>query len=329
MVSERGEVRLASIGLGWWGNMLAAAAASSAPVAACFARSDEAREAFGAKHGADPVDRLEDIWNDPSIDGVLIATPHGVRTALIEQAAAAGKHVFVEKPLALTVAEAEASVAAAARAGIVLQVGHNKRRQTGNRRLKEAVVAGELGQVQHIETNISGPLVFKPDLPEWRTLPEDMPAGGMTPLGVHMIDTIHYLGGGVKKVYAMSKQVAGKLAVDDVTAALLELRSGPLAYLCTLMASGPVNTVGVYGTEANAWTEQDGTVYLTQKRGEPARTTHQLEPIDTLADELAEFVSCIENGAAPETGAPEALAVVEVLEAIIESSRSGREVSLS
>lgn len=254
-------VGLASIGLEWWGNVLAEAAGSGgkAQVVACFARTPETREAFAAKHGCRASASLGEVWDDSEMEGVfLLATPHAVRQELIAQAAAAGKHVFVEKPLPLTGREARASAAAAEEAGVVLQVGHNKRRQTANRKLKRMLDSGALGQLQQIEANMSAPVAFKPDLPEWRKNPEQLPAGGMTPLGVHHVDTIQYLGGPIRWVSAASKPVHGSLRLDDVTAMILELESGPLAYLCTLLATAGVNTVAVYGSEAAAWSEEDG-----------------------------------------------------------------------
>jgi predicted dehydrogenase len=324
-------VELASIGLGWWGNVLADAAngVEDAKVSTCFARNPESRAAFADKHGCASAGSLEEIWEDTNIKGVLLATPHSVRGELIHAATAAGKHVFVEKPLALTVEEATASARAAEEAGVVLQVGHNKRRQTGNRRLHEMVTSGELGHLQYIEANISVPVAFKTDLPEWRKSPEQLPAGGMTPLGVHHVDTIRYLGGPITRVSAMSKRVFGALDVDDVTAMLFELESGPLAYLVTLLATTGVNTVTAYGSDAAAWTEQDGTRLFVWKRGEAAATELAVDPIDTVADELAEYVNCIRTGAAPETGAPAAIPVVAVLEAITESIDTHQTVSVS
>ena len=324
-------VGLASIGLGWWGNVLADGASSSgkAEVIACYARTPETREAFASKHGCQAASSLDEIWEDPAIDGVLMATPHSVRNELIAQAAAAGKHIFVEKPLALTGAEARSAAEAAREAGVVLQVGHNKRRQTGNRRLKEMLTSGELGQLQHIEANISVPVAFKPDLPEWRKDPDQLPAGGMTPLGVHHVDTIQYLGGRIAAVAALSRQVYGALEVDDATAMVFELESGPLAYLVTLLATAGINTVTVYGTDAAAWSEEDGTRLFIQRRGEPSRTELDVTPIDTIADELAEFADCIRTGSQPETGTEAAIPVVDVLEAIIESAASRRTVEVS
>lgn len=314
-------VRLASIGLGWWGSTLAAATAASeeAVLETCFARSEEARNGFAEKHGCRVAGSIDEIWSNPDIDGVLIATPHTTHAQLIEEAASAGKHVFVEKPMTLDVASAKKAIEAASAAGVVLQVGHNKRRQTGNRFLHEKVSDGSLGQIQHIETNISVPVAFKPDLPEWRQTREELPAGGMTPLGVHMLDTIHYLGGDVKRVYAMSRRVSDLLEVDDVTTILFELESGAGAYLATLMAVPNVTTVAALGTEGAAWSEADGAHAFIQKRGEPYRTEVPVTTIDTIHDEIDEFANCIRTGDEPETGAKEGLAVMEVFEALLRS----------
>jgi predicted dehydrogenase len=316
MSTESGAVGLAFIGIGWWGNVLAAgtAAGDSARIVSCFARTQETRDAFAEKHGCRAAQSLEDVWSDTEVEGVVIATPHSVRAEVIVQAATAGKHIFVEKPLALTGAEARTSATAAETAAVILQVGHNKRRQTGNRRLHEMLTSGELGELQYIEANISVPTAFNPNLPDWRKNPKQIPAGGMTPLGVHHVDTIQYLGGPIKTVSAVSKRVSGRLEVDDVT---------------TLLATAGVNTVTVYGSDAAAWTEEDGTRLFLQKRGEPSREEIQVSPIDTVADEMAEFARCIRTHERPETGPEAAISVVDVLDAIIESSETGRSVDVS
>lgn len=323
-------VGLASIGLGWWGNVLADGVASTGKgqVLSCYARNPETRDAFALKHGCAAVAEPDQIWSDPAIEGVLIATPHSVRHELIARAAQAGKHIFVEKPLALTGEEARASARAAEEADVVLQVGHNKRRQTANRRLHEMLHGGELGKLQHIEANISVPVAFKPDLPDWRKNPEQIPAGGMTPLGVHHVDTIRYLGGPIRSVSAISKRVFATLDVDDVTAMIFELESGPLAYLVTLLATAGVNTVTLYGSDAAAWSEEDGTRLFVQKRGEPSRTEIPVTTIDTVADEMGEFADCIRTGREPETGAEAAIPVVDVLEAIVKSASTRRPVDV-
>lgn len=88
-------------------------------------------ECLRREHGCRAAETLDEIWSDPQIDGVLIATPHMTHGELIEEAASAGKHIFVEKPMTLDVASAKKAIQAASTAGVVLQVGHNKRRQNG------------------------------------------------------------------------------------------------------------------------------------------------------------------------------------------------------
>jgi len=86
--------------------------------------------------------------------------------------------------------------------------------------------------------------------------------------------------------------------------------------------------VTVLGTEQLLWAEHDGARLHRQIRGSPDRVEVPLKPVDTLAEELAEFVHCIETGDSPETGGPEALSVVAVFEAILESADSGRAVTV-
>jgi predicted dehydrogenase len=189
--------------------------------------------------------------------------------------------------------------------------------------LKRMIDAGEIGEIQLVEANISAPLAFNPHLPEWRKDVDHLPVGGMTPLGVHMVDTIHYLAGQLATTMCMSKPVLGALDVDEVTTALFGMESGAAAYLATLLSAGPVNTLRVLGTERIAWTDLDGAKLFSHGRGQTEIVEHEVDPIDTLADEMAEFASCIRSGSQPETGAAEAIAVVEVLDAMVASAASG------
>jgi predicted dehydrogenase len=324
-MTDTPKVGLASIGLGWWGGVLATAigAYDGTELVSCFARDPDKRRAFADKYGCRPADSIDAIWADPDVDGVVIATPHSTHAELIRAAAAAGKHVFVEKPLTLSVDEGRASVEAARSAGVVLQVGYNKRRQTGNRWLRDELTAGRFGQLQSIETNVSGPMSFKPDLPQWRQDAGEVPAGGMTPMGVHMIDTILHIGGPVSQVFTWSRQVAGRIGVDDVTMVLLELAGGGLASLVTQIATPQVATVNVFGTELAAYSEADGMHLFVQRRGEPYRQEVPIEPIDTVLDEIAEFARCVRDGTTPETDGEQGLAVVQVFDAIMRSIASG------
>ena len=90
-----------------------------------------------------------------------------------------------------------------------------------------------------------------------------------------------------------------------------------------------VVTVGAYGTDANVWNQEDGKRLFVQRRGEAVPSEEQVDTLDTMVDELAEFARCIREGTQPETGGPQGLEVAAVLEAAVESVSSGRAVELS
>lgn len=313
-------LRLGSIGLGWWGNVLAASAkqTGSAEVVACFAPPPEERAAFVEKHGCAEVTSLEALLGDPDIDGLIIATPHSTHADLIVQAARAGKHVYIEKPLALTVADVDRAAAACEEAGVVLQVGHNRRRLPANRTIKRMMDAGEMGQVLFLEATHNFPVLFFGEL-GWRGDPNELPAGGMTNLGIHQVDSFHYLAGPVARVSASSKRLFGTGGLDDTTTINFEFEAGPLGHLFTSLACGPVIDLTVHGTEASAFNIDDGAKLFMSKRGSSDRVEVELEELDTVVDELAEFTASVRGETTPQTGAPEGREVVAVLQAIVAS----------
>ena len=319
------KVRLVSVGLGWWGNVLAnAAVAGGAEIVGGYSRTTETRETFAAKHGGRAFRSYEEILEAPDVDGLLLATPHSAHSDQIVAAAAAGKHVFVEKPLTLTVASGKRAVSAAAEAGTVLQVGHQRRRQPANRRLKELIDTAELGAVVMIETQQSAPgaLGFKPGY--WRASRAESPLGGMTSLGVHMIDTMTYLLGPIDRVFALSKGILEEPPIDHATSIVFDFASGPIGYLGTSFVVPGNVSVTVRGTKGTAVNDKDGARFSIQTAQDPAPTEQPVESIDAIADELDEFARAIRGEASPETGGAEGLEVVAVLETAIASSESGR-----
>ena len=119
----------AIIGLGWWGQRLVNAVQGSDLIR--FARGvtlePELVRDFAAKHGLAICTSLEEVLADPAIQAVVLATPHTRHRAQVEAAAAAGKHVYCEKPFALCRADAQAMLDACARAGVTIAVGHHFR----------------------------------------------------------------------------------------------------------------------------------------------------------------------------------------------------------
>ncbi len=325
-----GKVRLGFIGLGNWGNRLASAAERSgaAEIVRCFARTEETRAAFAEKFDCRPAASLDELLGDDEVVGVAVSTPHSTHEDIIRRAAAAGKHLFVEKPLTLTAAGGRRAAQAAEGAGLTLQVGHHRRRLGATRRIKEMIGAGELGALHHLEAAVFNPNRQKP-AEGWHNDPAEWPLGGMTGRGVHMVENLHYLAGPAKRVTAFSKKLLSATALDDITAVALEFESGPLGYIGVSQVIPFHIRTAAFGTAAAAWSEEDGARLYFQKTGEEARREIPVEAGDALADQMGEFARCIREGKIPETGAAEGLEVVAALEAIIESARSGRIVEVA
>lgn len=321
------KVRLASIGLGWWGGVLADAVATSGEgeVVTCFARTPETRQAFAEAHGFAAADSLESILNDDSLDGVIVATSHQSHLSLIQAAAAAGKHVFIEKPLTLTPADGRAAIEAARAGGVLLQTGHQRRRMTANRMIKAMIEAGELGDIEMIETHQSVPNGHKMPDEAWRWNPDQSPLGGMTSLGIHKIDTMQYFAGPIKAVSAYTR--AGRTKpIDETTVLAVEFESGALGTLVTSFFTPMMSKSAVYGTGGAAYMEGDGRMLFKQSIADPARQAVELEPNDPVADQMAAFAQAIRGEIDVETDGEVGLAAVTVMAAAVESAATGRSV---
>lgn len=323
-------VGLGLIGVGWWGSVLATAAdqGDASRVLTCYARSEDAREEFAGKHGARAASSLDDLLSDPEVEGVLIATSHQSHRELVEQAAAAGKHIFVEKPLTTTVADGRACVDAAGNAGVSLQVGHQRRRTAANRRIKQMLDAGEIGDVETVVAQQSLPNGWK--LPEtaWRWNPEQSPLGSLTSLGVHKIDTMHYLVGPITRVSTFTR--AGRShPIDEATVLAFEFEDGALATLTTSFFTPVVNEIAVFGSLAAAYNTSDGKKLSVQPRDELTREEVDLPEIDPVVDEIVGFARAIRGEGPVETDGEAGLAVVAVMEAAVESAETGKAVDVA
>ncbi len=323
-------VRVAAVGIGRWSNVLADAAGQGTglTIVACTSRSADNRAAFAKTYGCRDLPSYEAVLADPEVEGVFITTPHSLHAEQIVAAAGGGKHVFVEKPFTLTVADGRRATEACRRAGVVLAVGHQRRKQAASRALKRLLDERALGRVAQVEGNISADIGFalKPGI--WRTVRAEAPAGAMTNLGIHHLDTFQYLLGPIVRAMAFSRRVAlTGVEIDDSTSILFEFASGSLGYLGTSWVhANRTAVITLHGTEAQAWSEADGARLLLARRGQLERTAVPLTPVDPIVEELAEFARCVREGTRPEVGGEEATANVAVLEAIVESVETGRAV---
>jgi predicted dehydrogenase len=276
-----------------------------------------------------PAGSLDQLLDGFDLDGVLIATPHSTHRDLAVRAALASKHVFVDKPLTLTVAEADEVIAATDANDVVLQVGHNRRRQPANRRIRVMIDEGELGMVHSLQVHHSAPLLFNPSLPPWRRSRAENPVGGMAALGVHQVDTFQYMAGPIVRVGTMSTRLLPDGEIDDTSVISLEFESGALGQLLMSQAAGPIVDLAINGTEATARNLGDGEILTVQRRGSTDVEPVDLQQINTVEDELDEFCRAIKGEASPETDGRVARSIVAVLEAIVASAEQRSFVDVS
>lgn len=116
------KARLAFVGLGNYSGVLSGTAerAGNCEIVNCFARTESRRKEFAEKQGCRDAASLDEVLGDPEVEGLVVVTPHSTHADIVCRAASAGKHVFIEKPLTLTVADARRAATAAREAGVVL-----------------------------------------------------------------------------------------------------------------------------------------------------------------------------------------------------------------
>src|ERR1700704_4052238 len=195
-------LRVACIGMGWWSDVLADAIQRSKKlkIVACYTRSEEKRRAFAAKYNCKAAASYEAILGDRGIDAIVNTTPNDAHLETTRAAAAAGKHVFLDKPIANTVSEGRAITAACRNAGVVLALGYQRRRESHFRWIRERIDAGAFGKLVNAEANISRDRLGKIDLTSWRYTAAGMPGGVMLQIGIHYSDVLEDLIGPVKAV---------------------------------------------------------------------------------------------------------------------------------
>ena len=324
-------LRVAALGMGWWSDVLADAAKRSKEIeiVACFSRSEDKRRAFAAKYGCRAAASYQEMLEDTSIEAVVNTTPNSVHLETTRMAAAAGKHVFLDKPIANTVAEGDAIARICREAGVVLALGYQRRRESHFRWIKREIDAGRFGRLVQAEGNISRDRLGKIDLSSWRFQAAGMPGGVMLQIGIHYVDVLEMLLGPVARVSGMLAQLVLPGDNPDVASLMLEHENGAISNLTASYASASeYYMMNVYGKEASAYYDLfSGLRHL--KRGDSKAQPVKLEDNDTIREELEEFVHCVRTGAQPETDGFWATRNLAVIKAGVRSAREGRAVDVA
>ncbi len=352
MGTNRGDrVALAAVGLGRWGRVMAAAYRSSPVVElrTCYTRDPERRARFAADHSCAAEESYEALLARDDIDGVVLTVPNDQHAPMIEAAAAAGKHVYVEKPVAVAPADIRRIAEAVRSSGIVFACGHSARRLAGVREMRRRLEAGELGQPSLVEAIFSNERGLELKDGDWRGDPAQCPGGPLTQLGIHQIDNLNYLFGVPRRVMGIGRRGAVAVQNTMVVAALLEF-DGVAGYLGADWLTPGAFTIDLYGSKARLrydldfswWSNSADTdahtslreVAIATDSADPdgrvlAERAVPLAPRDHLREEIEEFALATRGEANVEVNLDVAIANVAVVLSVARAIDERRQVEVA
>ncbi|MGH8669410.1 MAG: Gfo/Idh/MocA family protein [Burkholderiales bacterium] len=323
-------MKVACIGMGWWSDVLADAMRRSGKlsIVSCFSRSKEKRQAFAQKYGCKAAASYEELLQDKGVEAIINTTPNAAHLETTRAAAAAGKHVFLDKPIANTIADARAITEACRQAKVVLALGYQRRRESHFRFVRNLIEQGDFGRLVNAEANISRDRLGQIDLKSWRYTAEGMPGGVMLQIGIHYTDVLEYLLGPVKAVSGRFVRLVLPGDNPDVASLLLEHENGALSTLNASYASASEHyLMNIYGKQASAYYDlHEGLRIL--KRGSKTATPVPSQKNDTIVEELEEFARAVRGETEPEMDGGRSTASLAVILAGIRSANEGRAVAI-
>lgn len=295
-------------------------------------RLKQASEQYGVKG----FTSYKEVLQQPYIHAIDVCLPHHLHCPVAVEAAKAGKHIIVEKPMALTLDEADAMIKAAADNDLVLMVAEHHRYIPAVVKAKELLDEGLLGEVLIIECKlIYGNQNAWPLATTWRN--EKEYSGGGVVLGdaVHRVNVLRTLGGEVANVYALQPPKS-YFGGEDTSLISLRFQNGiigslPVSWATRLgnMSSGPWFTI--YGREGTIFSDSYSSlrVYSTKvEEGAENPTKINLENKNIVYEELRDFVECIQTGRTPLVSGIDGRRDIEICLAAYQSVKTGQAVEL-
>lgn len=329
-------VKVGIVGLGRWAKVLTRAAQKSdkLQIVAGYSRSEEKRSAFEAEFGVKSVATMDELLNDPEIKGCILTVPNEQHLPVAEAVAAAGKHVYTEKPIANTLESGLEIEGLVEKYGVQIMVGHSARLLKGARMIKEAIDRGELGKVVFIEANFSNERALEITPDTWRWYRDKAPGGPLSQLAIHQFDTVHFIGGEISDVHSIASKLSPVGAeVDDQSMTLLRFADGKLAYIGSSWTSPGVFSLRVFGQaglmhyelDFSSWDDPDklhetSLLYIQRgKDGYGLREEIPMPEANMFQDELEMFADMCSTGQPVELSAESGNVALAVVYAALES----------
>jgi predicted dehydrogenase len=323
-------ISAAIIGLGWWGQTILRNLASSTVIRPVLGVDplDSARAAASAL-GIETAPRFEDALAHGDVEAVILCTPQHRHAGQIASAARSGRHVFCEKPLCTTSADAEAAIAAIRDAGVQLGIGHERRFEPAVIEMRQRFAAGEFGDPLMLEGNFSQDKFLKLPPDNWRLSNTENPVGPLSATGIHMVDLSIALLGRPTKVWARLATLGSDFANGDTLSITLGFAGGATAMLSAVLATPFMGRLALLGSKG--WMEIRDRTHPQNSTGWDVLSVHRDEtptsvffsPHPAVRDNLEAFGRAALGMAPYPVTLDEMLANVRSFEAIQRSVKSG------
>lgn len=323
-------IRAAVIGLGWWGQTILKTLKTSEVVAAVLGVDPEQQARTAASTlGIETAPCFEDALTDKNIDAVILCTPQVHHAEQIIAAARSGRHVFCEKPLCTTSADAEAAIAAVNKAGVQLGIGHERRFEPAVIDVRKRFATGEFGQPLLLEGNFSQDKFLKLPRDNWRLSATANPAGPLSATGIHMVDLSIALLGRPTSVWARLARLGSDFENGDTLSMTIGFANGATALLGAVLATPFMGRIALFGSKG--WMEIRDRSHPEHSTGwdvtsvlrDEAPATAFYAPHPAVRDNLEAFGRAALGEATYPVTPAEMLANVRSFEAIQRSIKSG------
>jgi len=290
--------------------------------AVCSRSIDKARD-FAARHGATHAHgELSSFLDDTSVQIVYIATPNACHVDDALRCIAAGKHVMVDKPTALTVDDSQKIIDAANQRSLRLGIMHQQRFHPANRQAIELIRKGALGRLLMVRAQVG---MWYPPSDNWRLDPAMAGGGVLMDLGPHALDILCQLGGPIRNVHAATRNLTHGYPVEDFVCARFDFASGAVGLLdlayCYHDYGGGLEVFGDKGSFVIRGSLQQAATYQSWMRiGERCDPMHDASYPGCFVDGIRDFTEAVATGRPAAVTPPQAIEVMRVIEAIARSA---------
>ena len=325
------KTKIAIAGLGWWGKVMVSRLSNSTKVDIVNLIDpvpDEEAVLLSQSKNLKLLNDYNQAIENEDIDAVILCTPNLFHMDQTIKAANSCIHVFCEKPLSLKSAEVKKMINICNQNNLILGVGHERRFESGWKKLKDIIDNKQLGTIMYAEGHFSHNKLANLSPDNWRADPKFAPAAGMTGMGVHLTDLMIWLFGPVDSVFASTAQRVLEYKTGDVVSASLSHESGLSTQITAILKTPHYQRVTIWGE--NGWVElidsshpdTPGPSFMKIVMNDGSIREEHFNWVDTVSANIHNFVDAINKESEYLFKDIEKFQNIAILEAIYSSSIS-------